>query len=69
MTTQQREVTRKKREEGTTEIMTKAKIKDKMKGNEEVRRKITAVIHQKSSCSRPQQFDNKALVLQSTAHQ
>lgn len=35
MTTQQREVTRMKREEGTTEIMTKAKLKDEMKGNEE----------------------------------
>lgn len=39
------------------------------KGNEEAESTIPAVIHQKSSCSRPFQFDNKASVLQRTAHQ
>lgn len=43
--------------------------KGSRKGNEEAECTITAVIHQKSSCSGPLRFDNKALVLWSTAHQ
>lgn len=37
--------------------------KGERKGKEEAESTITAVIHRKSSCSRPFQFDNKASVL------